>query len=82
MCQGSRQYSFGGNMAGRRGRHSAVLLILAPPRTPCCAGGKRGIGLNEERDQTLNQLLTGEVAINIRACLVAADANSDVRAAT
>ena len=22
------------------------------------AGGKRGIGLNEERDQTLNQLLT------------------------
>jgi cell division protease FtsH len=22
-------------------------------------GGKRGIGLNEERDQTLNQLLTG-----------------------
>ena len=23
-----------------------------------CAGGRRGIGLNEERDQTLNQLLT------------------------
>lgn len=23
-----------------------------------CAGGKRGLGLNEERDQTLNQLLT------------------------
>ena len=24
----------------------------------CMAGGKRGLGLNEERDQTLNQLLT------------------------
>lgn len=23
-----------------------------------CTGGKRGLGLNEERDQTLNQLLT------------------------
>ena len=29
-------------------------------RRPCDAGsgGKRGLGLNEERDQTLNQLLT------------------------
>ena len=26
--------------------------------THFCAGGKRGLGLNEERDQTLNQLLT------------------------
>ena len=33
---------------------------LTPP--PRCAGGRRGVGLNEERDQTLNQLLTGRGA--------------------
>ena len=27
-------------------------------RLGCSAGGRRGIGTNEERDQTLNQLLT------------------------
>ena len=43
--------------------HAAGLACLPPiasaVASPPCAGGKRGIGLNEERDQTLNQLLTG-----------------------
>lgn len=43
------------------------LFAEARKKSPCvvfideldAVGGKRGIGLNEERDQTLNQLLTG-----------------------
>lgn len=40
-------------------------LMACEPKadSECCSsfvpGGRRGIGLNEERDQTLNQLLTG-----------------------
>ena len=36
------------------------MLGFVPPAPDAAAapGGKRGIGLNEERDQTLNQLLT------------------------
>jgi cell division protease FtsH len=33
-----------------------IVGIDVPTNT--CVGGKRGLGLNEERDQTLNQLLT------------------------
>ena len=41
-------------------RHSRVNVgVLAGSlRSNESAGGKRGIGLNDERDQTLNQLLT------------------------
>ena len=43
------------------------LFAEARAKAPCvvfideldAVGGKRGLGLNEERDQTLNQLLTG-----------------------
>jgi hypothetical protein len=54
-------------MAGKLLRCGAALLTVGADLCgalpchvlSCPAGGKRGIGLNEERDQTLNQLLTG-----------------------
>ena len=37
---------------------ASALILVVESTFHTNAGGKRGLGLNEERDQTLNQLLT------------------------
>ena len=68
-----------------------IIIIIAiisttAPQNPCIyffpsAGGKRGLGLNEERDQTLNQLLTELDGFEGRpgVLLLAATNRSEVR---
>lgn len=46
----------GGN--GEAINHGQYLTSLLPYHSSSVAGSRRGIGVNEERDQTLNQMLT------------------------